>query len=68
MAYPRVVRFEAVAVLVALAAAVGAGRPGAASGQPTFRTEVTGVTTDVIPRDKDGRFVSDLTKDEFVVR
>ena len=35
--------------------------------QPTFRSGVTAVTTDVITRDKDGRFVSNLTKDDFVV-
>ena len=35
--------------------------------QPTFRTGVTLVTTDVIPRDKDGRFVSDLSKENFTV-
>jgi len=35
--------------------------------QPTFRSAVTAVTTDVITRDSGGRFVSDLTKDDFVV-
>lgn len=43
-------------------------QPAAGAGQTTFRAEVTGVTTDVIPRDKDGRFVSDLTAKDFVVR
>ena len=33
--------------------------------QPTFRSGVTLVTTDVITRDGNGRFVSDLTKDEL---
>jgi len=41
--------------------------PPAAGGQPTFRSGVTAVSTDVITRDKDGRFVADLTKDDFVV-
>jgi VWFA-related protein len=36
-------------------------------GQPTFRSGVTAVTTDVITRDKDGRFVSSLTRDDFTV-
>lgn len=35
--------------------------------QPNFRAGVTLVTTDVIPRDKDGRFISDLTKDDFTI-
>jgi VWFA-related protein len=38
--------------------------PGAPA-QPTFRADITLVTTDAIPRDKDGRFVADLTKDDF---
>ncbi|MGE0361925.1 MAG: VWA domain-containing protein [Vicinamibacterales bacterium] len=41
--------------------------PPAPAGQPTFRASVTAVTTDVITRDKDGRFVADLTKDDFTV-
>jgi VWFA-related protein len=39
----------------------------ASSQQPVFRSNVTLVTTDVIPRDPNGRFVSDLTKDNFTV-
>ena len=35
--------------------------------QPTFRAGVTLVSTDVIPRDDKGRFVSDLTKENFTV-
>jgi VWFA-related protein len=35
--------------------------------EPTFRTGVTLVTTDVIARDRDGRFVSDLTREDFTV-
>ena len=35
--------------------------------QPTFRAGVTLVSTDVIARDKDGRFVADLTKENFTV-
>ncbi|HUQ87188.1 MAG TPA: VWA domain-containing protein [Vicinamibacterales bacterium] len=35
--------------------------------QPTFRAGVTLVTTDVIPRDQNGRFVPDLTIDNFNV-
>ena len=34
---------------------------------PVFRSGVTLVTTDVIVRDGDGQFLSDLTEDEFVV-
>jgi VWFA-related protein len=35
--------------------------------QPTFRADVTLVSTDVIPRDRNGKFVSDLTRDNFTV-
>ena len=57
---------------VILAAAIWAGAPGIAQNpappqQSTFRTNVTLVTTDVIPRDGNGRFVADLTKDNFTV-
>jgi VWFA-related protein len=38
-----------------------------ATQPPTFRAGVTLVTTDVIPRDEAGRFVSDLTKEQFTV-
>ena len=34
---------------------------------PTFRAAVTLVTTDVITRDSNGRFLADLTKDDFTV-
>ena len=34
---------------------------------PTFRAAVTHVTTDVIVRDGNGRFIPDLTKDNFTV-
>jgi VWFA-related protein len=55
--------------LAALAAlGVAAQQPAPApDGQPTFRSAVTAVTTDVITRDRDGRFVADLTKDDFTV-
>jgi VWFA-related protein len=39
----------------------------AQQAQPTFRAAVTLVTTDVIPRDQDNRFVGDLTKDDFTI-
>jgi VWFA-related protein len=35
--------------------------------QPTFRTEVSLVTLDVIPRDADGRFLSTLKPEDFEV-
>jgi VWFA-related protein len=35
--------------------------------QPTFRSGVTLVTTDVIPRDQNGRFVPGLTQENFTV-
>ena len=51
----------------AIASALSSTPPSPAAGQPTFRSGVTLVTTDVIPRDGSGRFISDLTKDEFIV-
>jgi hypothetical protein len=39
----------------------------AAAQQPTFRAGVTLVSTDVIARDQDGRFVADLTRENFTV-
>ena len=38
-----------------------------AAQQPTFRAGVTLVSTDVIPRDQNGRFVADLTRENFTV-
>jgi VWFA-related protein len=35
--------------------------------QPTFRAGVTLVNTDVIARDQNGRFVADLTRDNFTI-
>jgi VWFA-related protein len=35
--------------------------------RPTFRVQVDLVTQDVLVRDKDGRFVPDLTKDDFQI-
>jgi VWFA-related protein len=35
--------------------------------QPTFRAAVTHVTTDVIPRDGQGRFITDLTTENFTI-
>ncbi len=52
-------------VPLALIVALDAQAPPAA--QPTFRSGVTLVTTDVIPRDARGRFIADLTKDEFQI-
>jgi len=57
---------------VILVAALLASGPAIAQNpppppQPTFRTNVTLVTTDVIPRDGNGRFILDLTKDSFTV-
>jgi VWFA-related protein len=53
------------ALLLLGAAAPRAQNPP--SQAPTFRAAVTHVTTDVIPRDEKGRFIPDLTKDNFTV-
>lgn len=50
-----------VVVLILLAAGVLTAQ------QPTFRAGVTLVSTDVIPRDQEGRFVADLTRENFTV-
>jgi VWFA-related protein len=47
-----------------LATGVSAQQPPA---QPTFRAGVTLVTTDVLARDDKGRFVGDLTRENFMV-
>jgi len=52
---------------VCVLAAVSLTLAQAPTQAPTFRAAVTLVTTDVIPRDADGRFVSDLTRDDFTV-
>jgi VWFA-related protein len=58
----------AATLLAAALGVVAAQTPPPGGAQPpTFRSNVTAVTTDVITRDKDGRFVSTLTKDDFTV-
>ena len=44
-------------------------QPAAAAPQqtPTFRIQIDAVTMDVIVKDENGRFISDLTKDDFEV-
>jgi len=49
-------------VLVAVSLVVTAARQ-----QPTFRAGVTLVSTDVIARDEGGRFVADLTRENFTL-
>lgn len=56
-------RLFALAAVFAVVSLVAAAQ----TPQPTFRSSVTHVTTDVIPRDAGGRFVSDLTRDNFTV-
>ena len=70
-------RFAALAALVSLSVlAVGLRADGTVrlgpdatllAQQPTFRAGVTLVSTDVIPRDDQGRFVADLTASDFTV-
>jgi VWFA-related protein len=60
--------FVSAALVSALSLALAAqtAQPPQTS-QPTFRSSVTHVTTDVIPRDANGRFISDLTKANFTI-
>lgn len=69
-------RAGALAGVLVLAAAVSVhggaaqGQPpagGAASQTPTFRVAIDLVTADVIVRDEQDRFVTDLTRDDFEV-
>jgi VWFA-related protein len=58
----------ALGLAVALTTAASAQDPAQqAPGQPTFRVAVDLVTTDVIARDGQGQFVSDLKTEEFEV-
>ncbi len=41
---------------------------GSGDDQPTFRADVTLITNDVIVRDGSGQFVSNLTKDDFIIK
>jgi VWFA-related protein len=52
--------------VIAAAVVMGSGYL-VAQQTPTFRAEVTHVTTDVIPRDASGRFIPDLGKGDFIV-
>jgi VWFA-related protein len=52
--------------VIAAAVVMGSGYL-VAQQTPTFRAEVTHVTTDVIPRDASGRFIPDLGKGDFTV-
>lgn len=40
---------------------------GGQETRPDFTTVTSLVTTDVIPRDRNGQFVADLTKDDFII-
>ncbi len=55
------------ALLLAATVVAPTAQQAAPASQPTFRSGVTAVTTDVIVRDKDGRFVADLTKEDLAV-
>ena len=56
----------AVAVL-AIGLSAQAPAPDSAAQQPTFSVQIDAVTMDVIVKDEDGRFVPDLTKDDFEI-
>ncbi|HXG89886.1 MAG TPA: VWA domain-containing protein [Vicinamibacterales bacterium] len=62
-------RLGATLTLLVVAALGSIARPAAqaAPQTPTFRSAVTLVTTDVIPRDSAGRFIPDLTRENFTV-
>ena len=57
----------ALAATFAVAAIVAQVPASYAQQAPTFRAQTTLVTTDVIPRDSGGRFVSDLTPEDFTI-
>src|SRR5713226_4657944 len=73
---PKMNGFWSTALWVALIAGLSAQAPAPpapaqpAPGQsqtPTFRVQIDAVTMDVIVKDDGGRFVPDLTKDEFEI-
>ena len=73
---PKMNGFWSTAMWVALIAGLSAQAPTTpapaqpAAGQsqtPTFRVQIDAVTMDVIVKDEGGRFVPDLTKDEFEI-
>src|SRR5438552_13657859 len=69
----RTIGFWAAGVVLILVSARPAVRYAAAAQQPstqerpTFSVQVDLVTTDVVTRDGNGNFVSDLTRDDFDV-
>jgi VWFA-related protein len=67
MPYTFPMRPASVLAVVCAAGIVVSGQAPTPPGQPTFRAGITLVTTDVIPRDADGRFIADLGKDDFTV-
>jgi VWFA-related protein len=73
---PKLNGFWCIAIWVAVIAGLSAQAPTTpaqaqpAAGQsqtPTFRVQIDAVTMDVIVKDEGGRFVPDLTKDEFEI-
>jgi VWFA-related protein len=54
-------------IAAALAFAPQPAAPQSAAQQPTFKSSAALVEVDIIARDKDGRFVSGLTADDFEV-
>ena len=61
-------RFALAALLASLAAAGGAGQqPPPPPQTPTFRAQVEYVEVDALVTDAEGRFVRDLTRDDFQV-
>ncbi len=58
---------SALLVLGTLVLSAQQATPPPGGQEPMFRAGVAAVTTDVIARDKGGRFVSTLTKDDFTV-
>src|SRR3984893_5106873 len=73
---PKLNGFWSIAIWVAVIAGLSAQAPTPpasgppATGQsqtPTFRVQIDAVTMDVIVKDEGGRFVGDLTKDEFEI-
>jgi VWFA-related protein len=42
-------------------------KPASAPGQPNYRVAIDLVTTDVIVRDENGQFITDLKKDDFQI-
>jgi VWFA-related protein len=63
----RAIKYSALIALLAVVTLAGQAPPAALPQTPTFKVQVDYVDVDVLVTDKQGRFIRDLTKDDFQV-